>query len=72
MTTSPSSGSRTSKSAAHAPCFAAALASLAERGYAVRHLPGQGLPQGLRITIGTAAQMDEVATALREMAEAAR
>ena len=51
---------------------AAALASLAERGYAVRHLPGQGLPQGLRITIGTAAQMDEVATALREMAEAAR
>ena len=51
---------------------AAALEGLAERGYAVRHLPGQGLPQGLRITIGTRAQMDEVAAALREMAEAAR
>ena len=50
----------------------AALAGLAERGYAVRHLPGQGLPQGLRITIGTRAQMDNVAAALREMAEAAR
>ena len=32
----------------------AALDGLAERGYAVRHLPGQGLPQALRITIGTA------------------
>jgi len=51
---------------------AAALAGLAERGYAVRHLPGQGLPQGLRITIGTRQQMDAVAAALREMAEAAR
>ena len=48
-----------------------ALAGLAERGYAVRHLPGQGLPQGLRITMGTAEQMDEVAIALREMAESA-
>ncbi len=46
-----------------------ALAGLAERGYAVRHLPGQGLPRGLRITIGTRDQMDEVAAALREMAE---
>jgi histidinol-phosphate aminotransferase len=51
---------------------AAALEGLATQGYAVRHLPGQGLPQGLRITIGTRAQMDEVAAALREMAEAAR
>ena len=50
----------------------AALTGLAERGYAVRHLPGQGLPQGLRITVGTREQMDEVAAALREMAEAAR
>jgi histidinol-phosphate aminotransferase len=50
----------------------AALHGLAERGYAVRHLPGQGLPQGLRITIGTRAQMDEVAAAMRDMAEAAR
>jgi histidinol-phosphate aminotransferase len=46
----------------------AALAGLARAGYAVRHLPGQGLPQGLRITIGTAEQMAQVAATLREMA----
>ena len=51
---------------------AAALDGLAQRGYAVRHLPGQGLPQALRITIGTAEHMQDIATALREMAEAAR
>jgi len=51
---------------------ATALDGLAERGYAVRHLPGQGLPQGLRITVGTAEQMDAIAGGLREMAEAAR
>jgi histidinol-phosphate aminotransferase len=45
---------------------------LAERGYITRWLPGQGLPQGLRITIGTAEQMDEIAAGLRDMAEAAR
>ncbi|OCC22870.1 histidinol-phosphate transaminase [Croceicoccus estronivorus] len=45
---------------------------LAERGYATRWLPGQGLPQGLRITIGTSEQMDDIVAALREMAEAAR
>ncbi|HYD24717.1 MAG TPA: histidinol-phosphate transaminase [Croceibacterium sp.] len=50
----------------------AALAGLAQRGYAVRHLPGQGLPQGLRITIGRREDMDAVSAALREMAEAAR
>lgn len=50
----------------------AALKGIAERGYAVRHLPGQGLPNALRITIGTREQMDVIATALREMAEAAR
>ncbi len=50
----------------------AALQGLAEAGYAVRHLPGQGLPQGLRMTIGTREQMDEVAAVLRRMAEAAR
>jgi histidinol-phosphate aminotransferase len=49
----------------------AALAGLAQRGFAVRHLPGQGLPQGLRITIGTAEQMDTVAETLRQMAESA-
>lgn len=50
----------------------AAYNGLASRGYITRWLPGQGLPQGLRITIGTAAQMDAVATALREMADAAK
>jgi histidinol-phosphate aminotransferase len=50
----------------------AAYNGLAERGYIVRWLPGQGLPQGLRITIGEDAQMREVAAALREMAEATR
>ncbi|MBO0750304.1 MAG: aminotransferase class I/II-fold pyridoxal phosphate-dependent enzyme, partial [Porphyrobacter sp.] len=49
----------------------AALAVLAERGFAVRHLPGQGLPHGLRITIGTAEQMDVIAEGLRQMAEGA-
>jgi histidinol-phosphate aminotransferase len=48
-----------------------AQAGLAERGYAVRWLPGQSLPHALRITIGTAEQMDAVAVALREMAQAA-
>ena len=41
---------------------------LATRGYATRHLPGQGLPDALRITIGTGEQMDEVIAALRDMA----
>ena len=49
----------------------AALHGLADAGYAVRHLPGQGLPQGLRITIGPAEQMDTVAECLRRMAEGA-
>lgn len=48
-----------------------ALDGLAEAGYAVRHLPGQGLPHGLRITIGTATQMDAIAATLRQLAEAA-
>ena len=42
--------------------------TLAERGYATRWLPGQGLPHGLRITIGTEQQMDEVVAILRELA----
>jgi histidinol-phosphate aminotransferase len=45
---------------------------LAERGYIARWLPGQDLPHGLRITIGTREQMDAVAAALRELAEGAR
>lgn len=50
----------------NAPSAERALAAIAEAGCAVRHLPGQGLPQALRITIGTEAQMDTVAAALRE------
>lgn len=50
----------------------AAYQGLAERGYIVRWLPNQGLGHALRITIGTAEQMDAIAAALREMAEAAR
>ena len=46
-----------------------AQAAIAEAGYAVRHLPGQGLGQGLRITIGTAEQMDAIAEVLRRQAE---
>ena len=41
--------------------------ALAEAGYIVRWLPGQGLPQALRITIGTAAQMDDVTAVLRRL-----
>ncbi|MEY4160377.1 MAG: hypothetical protein RLZZ136_998 [Pseudomonadota bacterium] len=50
----------------------AAFNGLADHGYITRWLPGQGLPQGLRITIGTAEQMDDIARALRRMAEAAQ
>ncbi len=50
----------------------AAHEGLSQRGYATRWLPGQGLPQALRITIGTHEQMAEIAGALREMAEAAQ
>jgi histidinol-phosphate aminotransferase len=45
---------------------------LMEQGYATRWLPGQGLPQGLRITIGTRQQMDDIAATLRLLAEDAR
>jgi histidinol-phosphate aminotransferase len=50
----------------------AAHDGLAKRGYATRWLPGQGLSQGLRITIGTGEHMSEVAAILRELAEGAR
>jgi histidinol-phosphate aminotransferase len=49
-----------------------AFDGLAERGYIVRWLPGQGLPQALRITIGKRADLDVIADALREMAEQAK
>ena len=50
----------------------AAYDGLMDHGYITRWLPGQGLPQCLRITIGTAPQMDAIAAALRTMAEAAQ
>ena len=50
----------------------AAYQGLMEHGYITRWLPGQGLPHGLRITIGTAEQMDAIAAGLREMAESAK
>ncbi len=49
----------------------AAMEAIAEAGYAVRHLPGQGLPRALRITIGTPADMDVVAGAIARAAECA-
>ena len=50
----------------------AALHGIAKAGYAVRHLPGQGLPHALRITIGTDEQMAEIADRLRQMCESTR
>lgn len=50
----------------------AAFEGLAQRGYITRWLPNQGLPHALRITIGTAQQMDDIARGLRELADAAR
>jgi len=50
----------------------AAYNGLAEHGYIVRWLPGQGLANGLRITIGTRDDMDAIAAALRAMAEDAQ
>ena len=45
----------------------AAYLGLMERGFITRWVPGQGLPQCLRITIGTAEQMDAIARGLAEM-----
>jgi len=47
---------------------AEALTGLADAGYAVRHLPGQGLPHHLRITIGHQTDMDTIAETLSAMA----
>ena len=44
-----------------------AYRGLMDAGYIVRWLPGQGLPHGLRITIGTAAEMQGLTAALREL-----
>ncbi len=50
---------------------AGARGALEAGGYAVRHLPGQGLGHALRITIGTQNQMKEVATIIARAAVAA-
>jgi histidinol-phosphate aminotransferase len=50
----------------------AALEGLAARGYIVRWLPGQGLPQALRITIGHPHDMDAIMRGLQEMTQAAQ
>ena len=44
-----------------------AYKGLMDKGYIVRWLPGQGLADGLRITIGTEEETRGVATALREL-----
>jgi len=49
----------------------AAYHGLMAAGYIVRWLPGQGLPHGLRITIGTEEQVTGLAAALRGLVEAA-
>lgn len=49
----------------------AAFQGLMQANYATRWLPGQGLPNALRITIGTEAQMHDVARLLRDMAQSA-
>ena len=42
-----------------------------DAGYATRWLPGQGLPNALRITIGTEEQMRDIGRLLRDMVAAA-
>lgn len=44
-----------------------ALEALSDAGYAVRHLPSQGLPRSLRITIGTTEAVSDVITTLRQL-----
>lgn len=44
-----------------------ALEALGEAGYAVRHLPSQGLPDALRITIGKTGDMTRVIATLRTL-----
>lgn len=44
-----------------------ALNALAAAGYAVRHLPSQGLPDALRITIGKSDDMEAVIACLRTL-----
>jgi len=44
-----------------------ALRALAEAGYAVRHIPNQGLANALRITIGTTEDMDAITATLSNL-----
>ena len=46
-----------------------AYKGLMDAGYLVRWLPGQGLPHGLRISIGTAEETQGVMAALRDIVE---
>lgn len=46
-----------------------AYKGLMDRGYIVRWLPGQGLPNALRMTIGTEAETRGLAAALRDIVE---
>ena len=46
---------------------AAAREALSDAGYAVRHLPSQGLPRSLRITIGTTQATSDVIATLRKL-----
>ena len=46
-----------------------AMNALSQAGYAVRHLPSQGLPNHLRITIGTPEDMEVVASTLERLVE---
>jgi histidinol-phosphate aminotransferase len=48
-----------------------AYKGLMDAGYIVRWLPGQGLPHGLRITVGTEEETRGVAAALRALVEQA-
>ena len=48
-----------------------AYQGLIDAGYMTRWLPGQGLPNALRITIGTEDETRGVAAALRSIVEAA-
>jgi len=49
----------------------AAYKGLMDAGYIVRWLPGQGLPHGLRITVGTEDETRGVAASLRDLVEKA-
>jgi histidinol-phosphate aminotransferase len=48
-----------------------AYQGLMDAGYIVRWLPGQGLPHGLRITIGTEEEITGLTASLRKLVEAA-